>query len=177
MRKVMTLLMVFALAGFVLVSQEEKRQKTNQIRNFYSKGEVVKVQEKERNQLRVKEQTQEKVGLEKKLRERTRQQVGFIDEDGDGINDLMQDHDNDGIPNCQDPDWTCPGDCTQQKEKHQFRDRHMERRGEKMEMRNCPHSSGTPEQQRQHQGSRESRHDNTHRNKGNSHGHDTGHHG
>ncbi len=29
----------------------------------------------------------------------------FIDEDGDGINDVLRDHDGDGIPNGQDPDW------------------------------------------------------------------------
>ncbi|MCI0512246.1 hypothetical protein L0128_03445 [candidate division KSB1 bacterium] len=33
---------------------------------------------------------------------------GFIDEDGDGICDYYQDADGDGIPNCQDPDWTKP---------------------------------------------------------------------
>jgi hypothetical protein len=29
----------------------------------------------------------------------------FIDEDGDGYNDLAPDHDGDGIPNGLDPDW------------------------------------------------------------------------
>lgn len=33
------------------------------------------------------------------------QRQGFVDEDGDGINDLAPDHDGDGIPNGQDPDW------------------------------------------------------------------------
>ena len=36
----------------------------------------------------------------------------FIDENGDGICDLARDHDNDGIPNCQDPNWTKPEDGT-----------------------------------------------------------------
>jgi len=31
---------------------------------------------------------------------------GFVDQDGDGYNDNAPDHDNDGIPNGQDPDWT-----------------------------------------------------------------------
>jgi len=31
---------------------------------------------------------------------------GFVDKDGDGINDRIQDADGDGIPNCQDPDWS-----------------------------------------------------------------------
>jgi hypothetical protein len=30
---------------------------------------------------------------------------GFVDENGDGINDLAPDHDGDGIPNCQDEEW------------------------------------------------------------------------
>lgn len=37
-----------------------------------------------------------------------RQEVRFIDEDGDGISDVLRDHDGDGIPNGQDPDWTKP---------------------------------------------------------------------
>lgn len=34
----------------------------------------------------------------------------FVDENGDGICDFARDHDNDGIPNCQDKDWTRPKD-------------------------------------------------------------------
>ncbi len=34
----------------------------------------------------------------------------FVDENGDGICDVFRDHDNDGIPNRQDPDWTKPQD-------------------------------------------------------------------
>jgi|GEM_PF-3261487 len=30
---------------------------------------------------------------------------GFVDEDGDGVNDLARDHDDDGLPNGKDPDW------------------------------------------------------------------------
>lgn len=36
----------------------------------------------------------------------------FVDENGDGICDYARDHDNDGTPNCQDPDWTQPKDGT-----------------------------------------------------------------
>ena len=34
----------------------------------------------------------------------------FVDENGDGICDVFRDHDNDGIPNRQDPDWNRPQD-------------------------------------------------------------------
>lgn len=30
---------------------------------------------------------------------------GFVDENGDGVNDLAPDHDGDGVPNGQDADW------------------------------------------------------------------------
>lgn len=47
-------------------------------------------------------------------RVQSRFQVGplFVDQDGDGICDFARDHDNDGIPNCQDPDWKRPEDGT-----------------------------------------------------------------
>ena len=37
---------------------------------------------------------------------------GFVDLDGDGINDNAMDDDGDGIPNGQDPDYTKPEDGT-----------------------------------------------------------------
>jgi hypothetical protein len=37
--------------------------------------------------------------------------AGFVDEDGDGINDRIMDADNDGIPNGKDADWVKPEDC------------------------------------------------------------------
>ena len=49
------------------------------------------------------------------------QRFGFIDEDGDGINDLARDADNDGIPNCLDPDWTRPEDGTGYKNKYGYK--------------------------------------------------------
>lgn len=42
----------------------------------------------------------------------------FIDEDGDGICDFARDHDNDGIPNRQDPDWARPQDGTGYQERN-----------------------------------------------------------
>jgi len=38
--------------------------------------------------------------------------IAFVDENGDGINDLAKDADGDGIPNGQDPDWVKPADGT-----------------------------------------------------------------
>ena len=42
----------------------------------------------------------------------SRMKVLFVDENGDGICDFALDHDGDGIPNRQDPDWTRPQDGT-----------------------------------------------------------------
>ncbi len=43
---------------------------------------------------------------------------GFVDQDGDGINDQFQDADGDGIPNCQDADYVRPQDGTGNKFGH-----------------------------------------------------------
>jgi hypothetical protein len=57
------------------------------------------------------EQTQaaEASKVQNKIATQTRVRTMFMDQNGDGINDFQRDHDNDGIPNCQDPDWTRPG--------------------------------------------------------------------
>ena len=44
----------------------------------------------------------------------------FIDEDGDGFNDLAPDADGDGIPNGQDPDYVKPEDGSGSQMKHQY---------------------------------------------------------
>ncbi|MBN1940258.1 MAG: hypothetical protein JW843_11780 [Candidatus Aminicenantes bacterium] len=51
-------------------------------------------------------------GAGDQLRTRSQIRLQFLDEDCDGINDNFRDHDNDGIPNGQDPDWTAPKDGT-----------------------------------------------------------------
>ena len=52
----------------------------------------------------------DKNALQTRTRAQERVRTMFFDENGDGINDLNRDHDNDGIPNCQDPDWKRPQD-------------------------------------------------------------------
>jgi hypothetical protein len=49
------------------------------------------------------------------------QRYGFIDEDCDGFNDLARDADNDGIPNCQDPDWVRPRDGSGYQSKYGYK--------------------------------------------------------
>ena len=63
-----------------------------------------------RNEVRSKAQA--------KAQNRLRNRILFVDEDGDGISDFARDHDNDGIPNCQDPDWTRPEDGTGYMNRH-----------------------------------------------------------
>lgn len=50
--------------------------------------------------------------VQKRTESRAQAQKMFVDENGDGINDLYRDHDNDGLPNCQDPDWKRPENGT-----------------------------------------------------------------
>ncbi len=49
------------------------------------------------------------------------QRFGFIDENSDGINDLARDADNDGIPNCLDPDWVRPEDGSGYKNQYGYK--------------------------------------------------------
>jgi cytoskeletal protein RodZ len=65
-------------------------------------------QEAPRSQEKAQVQAQAKTQTKSEFRLRNR--IAFIDEDGDGINDLAKDSDGDGIPNCQDPDWVRPLD-------------------------------------------------------------------
>ncbi len=62
------------------------------------------VQVKDRNQVRNEVKPQNMHQFQNRMM--------FVDEDGDGICDGLRDHDNDGIPNGQDPDWTKPQDGT-----------------------------------------------------------------
>lgn len=71
-----------------------------------------KKQAEEANQVQVKAQAQSQVKTQTQAQSRTRLRTRFVDQNGDGINDLYRDHDNDGVPNCQDPDWTAPQDGT-----------------------------------------------------------------
>ncbi len=48
------------------------------------------------------------------VRTKALNQIFFVDQNGDGICDLAYDHDNDGIPNGQDPDFQRPQDGTGQ---------------------------------------------------------------
>lgn len=61
---------------------------------------LVFAQSRETNQVQSKQAVQERLRLK------------FMDQNGDGINDFLRDHDNDGLPNCQDPDWSRPMDGT-----------------------------------------------------------------
>ena len=57
-------------------------------------------------------QSQANNAVQERVSSRFQVKTLFIDENGDGICDLARDHDNDGIPNCQDPNWTKPQDGT-----------------------------------------------------------------
>ncbi len=100
-----------------------------------------------------------------KVQNRGRQR-SFVDEDGDGINDLMQDADGDGIPNGKDPDWTCPG-CHSKQQAHMEEGRMQHRHGEHQGMHNheCPHSGGSMEHQKKYeQNDHSTHHENRHTN-------------
>ena len=57
-------------------------------------------------------QTQSQNAVQERVASRFQVRTLFVDENGDGICDFARDHDNDGIPNCQDSDWLKPQDGT-----------------------------------------------------------------
>jgi hypothetical protein len=63
----------------------------------------------QQNPAQEKNQSQEKYrvrnGVKNEERTPLQNRLMFRDENGDGICDSFKDHDNDGIPNGQDPDW------------------------------------------------------------------------
>ncbi len=82
------LLLILGL-GFVFAQEQQEQSKAQ-------------VRKEERKEVHAEVQTQPKT--------RVRNRLMFVDENGDGISDFARDHDNDGIPNCQDPDWAPPED-------------------------------------------------------------------
>lgn len=75
-----------------------------------------KTQDKEQVKVQVQnqEKAQEKVQVldQSKTQTANKNARGFVDLNGDGINDNAADSDNDGVPNCQDPDYKRPLDGT-----------------------------------------------------------------
>ena len=87
-KKLLTLAGLFLVLGSGLIMAQEQKQD----------GAANAVQNKVRVQTKAQPQVQER--------------FRFMDQNADGINDFQRDHDNDGIPNCQDPDWKKPEDGT-----------------------------------------------------------------
>ncbi len=97
MKKMLALTIGFLMVGMLFAAAQdqtatESREKAQIKTGLKAKGET----------------QQNKVQAKPEFRHRDR--IAFIDEDGDGINDRAMDHDGDGIPNGQDPDWVKPGD-------------------------------------------------------------------
>ena len=105
MKKLMALAVGFLLVGFAFAAAQEKTQEKSQA------NAQVKTQLKAKGEVQ-----QNKVQTKAEFRHRNK--VSFIDENGDGINDLAKDADGDGIPNGQDPDWVKPEDGTGYKEQN-----------------------------------------------------------
>jgi len=102
MKKMTAFMVGLLILGFAFAAAQDKTQTQSQ-----EKAQV-KAQLKDQNQAGVKAQNK----LQTKSEFRHRNRIAFVDENGDGINDLAKDADGDGIPNGQDPDWAKPADGT-----------------------------------------------------------------
>ena len=95
MKKLLAITVGFLLVGLAFGQAQEKAQEKAQAKTALEAQGATQ---------------QNKVQAKSEFRHRNR--IAFIDENGDGINDLARDADGDGIPNGQDPDWTKPADGT-----------------------------------------------------------------
>ena len=99
MKKMLALMVGFLIIGAAFAAAQEKTQTQTQ------------AQAQVKTELKAKGETQQnKVQAKSEFRHGYR--IAFVDENGDGINDLAKDADGDGIPNGQDPDWVKPADGT-----------------------------------------------------------------
>ena len=123
MKKTLALVIAFLVLGFALATAQEQTATKSQEKAQIKTG------------LKAKGETQaNKVQTKSEFRHRNR--IAFIDENGDGINDvavtassdakagnayqLARDDDGDGIPNGQDTDWVPPQDGTGYKDQHKI---------------------------------------------------------
>jgi hypothetical protein len=97
MKKMIALMAGLLILGMAVAAAQEKTQAQAQEKGQVKTG-LQAQGETEQNQVQAKSEF------------RLRNKTAFVDENGDGINDLAKDADGDGIPNCQDPDWTRPLD-------------------------------------------------------------------
>jgi hypothetical protein len=103
-------------------NQEQNQTKTqlqSQDQNQVKNQEQIKAQGDPQSQLQNQNQNQLKQQNKNQTKTQTKVQNqihggGFVDIDGDGINDNAIDSDGDGIPNGQDPDYVKPNDGTGQ---------------------------------------------------------------
>ncbi len=103
MKKLLAITVGFLLVGLAFGQAQEKAQEKAQAKTALEAQGATQ---------------QNKVQAKSEFRHRNR--IAFIDENGDGINDLARDADGDGIPNGQDPDWVKPQDGTGHKAAHKI---------------------------------------------------------
>jgi len=102
--QILSLVTFFIVATNVCAQETDNEQKKEQNQYKEQTKTATMIQLKEQNQIKNQTNTASKVQSMEQHR------IGFIDEDGDGLNDNAMDDDGDGIPNGKDPDFERPED-------------------------------------------------------------------
>jgi len=114
MKKTLALTVGILLIGLAFAVAQEQTQEKAQVKAQNKVQTKAEIKTQEKAQVKAQNKVQTKAAYQNRFG------TLFIDENGDGINDAARDADGDGIPNCQDPDWTKPLDGSGYKDQHRY---------------------------------------------------------
>ena len=112
MKNILTVLVMVLLFSAGNTFAQDTLRTRSQDQDNYQNKEQKKKQLNQKAQVQKQQRTNRTVeeDMQGSTLQRSSEKTGFVDVDGDGVNDNTLDADGDGIPNGQDPDYVRPQD-------------------------------------------------------------------